>query len=835
MIKIAANSLEKRLPLLCYEDNMLISKTGDITACFEIELPEIYSCGASDFNNLHQTWVRAMRSLPDNVIVHKQDVFVEKKFVARQSQQQTFLSNASEKHFNGRRFLDHKCYVFISFCKSKNMHTSASSSFLNLSSIINTPLGLNDNAVRDFDSSVASFFAILKENGIESRRLSADELLGTNNEFGIIEKYLNLDFKKKSTLSDIQYTDREFIVGGKSVSLYTISDLDSLPQSVKTYSRHSKFSSDNLEFAVGYPSSICMALGFSHIYNQYFFFEDTNKIMKDVDAAAKHQISFSNISRENEVNAEYNMQFIDDVQREGLRPVYCSFNVVLWDVNPTTLNKKNTLLSSRLANMDMTVHKTEYVVPQVFWAGIPGAASQYPSELKFLTCVEQGCCLINNETNYHTSKSGFGIRLCDRMGGVPLNVDISDEPLVDKHWIDNRNKFILGPSGSGKSFFTNHMVRQYYEQGTHVVIVDVGDSYLGLCKQIQQETKGQDGVYYTYKEDDPIKFNPFFVADGRYTTEKREQLSNLIFVLWKGDHEYTKTEETHVSTAINSYIDTMVLTGNVRPSFNTFYEYLIDKENGMKGYVKQEQIRLENFDIDDLCQVLKPYYQGGMYDYLLNATENLDMLNKRFIVFEIDNIKDHPTLFPVVTLVLMDTFLTKMRHPAIAKERKMILIEEAWKAISRQGTAEFIKYLYKTVRKHFGEAIVVTQEVDDIISNPIVKEAIISNADCKILLDQRKYQNKFDIVQTVLALSDKEKAIALSVNKDIHREGRSPYKEVFITLNGNHTAVYAVEVSREEYLTYTTEKREKARLFELEKKEGSMQKAIMAYIKEESK
>ena len=182
----------------------------------------------------------------------------------------------------------------------------------------------------------------------------------------------------------------------------------------------------------------------------------------------------------------------------------------------------------------------------------------------------------------------------------------------------------------------------------------------------------------------------------------------------------------------------------------------------------------------------------------------------------------------------MDTFLSKMRHPSIGKERKMILIEEAWKAISKQGTAEFIKYLYKTVRKHFGEAIVVTQEVDDIIENPIVKEAIISNADCKILLDQRKYQNKFDVVQKVLALTNKESAIALSVNKDLIKKNRPPYKEVFISLNGNHTAVYAVEVSRQEYLTYTTEKREKVRLYELEKQTGSMANAIEAYIKEEN-
>lgn len=833
-MRYTKDTIDRFLPLLSYEDDILVSKMGDLTALFEVELPEIFSLGASDFDNMHHMWVRAMSSLPDDTVVHKQDVFVTKRFVGGESARRTFLTEASDRHFKGRRMLDHTCYVYITQCPHRNMRTKASSSPLNINGFIPSELK-GGNAKDDFEAAVSAFIGILRENSVGCRRLDCDEVCGTLDRFGIVERYMNLNFSGKSVLSDIVMDRDTFRIGDRYVSMFGITDIDQLPLKVKTYSRHNKFSTDTLTFSVGYTSSICLALGFSHIYNQYFFIENTQKTLKEVEMSITRQRAFSEISRENAVNMEFNEKFLDDVTRNAQRTVRCSFNLVLWDSNYLNLLQMNNLVSARLANLDITAVHTLRLSPQMFWGGIPGASSVYPYEMTFLTALEQACCFINNETNYHTSKSGFGIRLCDRINGIPLNVDISDEPM-ERHWIDNRNKFILGPSGSGKSFFTNHMVRQYYEQGTHVVIVDVGDSYLGLCKQIQQETGSRDGVYYTYKEDDPIRFNPFYVEGNRYTTEKREQLVNLIFVLWKGEHGYSKTEETHVSTAVSSYIDRKVIGDKVFPCFDTFYDYLTDEGEGMKAYVKREGIRVENFDIDDLCQVLKPYYKGGSYDYLLNARENLDMLHKRFIVFEIDNIKDHPTLFPVVTLVLMDTFISKMRHPNIAKERKMILIEEAWKAISRQGTAEFIKYLYKTVRKHFGEAIVVTQEVDDIISNPIVKETIISNADCKILLDQRKYQNKFDVVQKVLALTDKEKAIALSVNKDLHTgDGRSKYKEVFITLNGNHTAVYAVEVSPEEYLTYTTEKREKERLYELERETGSMAKAIERYLMENKK
>jgi len=156
----------------------------------------------------------------------------------------------------------------------------------------------------------------------------------------------------------------------------------------------------------------------------------------------------------------------------------------------------------------------------------------------------------------------------------------------------------------------------------------------------------------------------------------------------------------------------------------------------------------------------------------------------------------------------------------------MILIEEAWKAIAREGMAEYIKYLFKTVRKFFGEAVVVTQEVEDIIASPIVKQAIINNSDCKILLDQSKYQNKFDQIQELLGLTEKEKALVLSINKA--NDPSRKYKEVFISLGGMLSRVYRTEVSPEEYMAYTTEETEKIKVQGFSMKYGGMEKGIAA-------
>jgi conjugation system TraG family ATPase len=293
-----------------------------------------------------------------------------------------------------------------------------------------------------------------------------------------------------------------------------------------------------------------------------------------------------------------------------------------------------------------------------------------------------------------------------------------------------------------------------------------------------------------------------------------------LLALWKKDNEtYNRSEYVALSNALQLYFDKVEKDKELFPCFDTFYEFLKDE---FVGILKGDNVKDKDFDVSNFLYVLRPYYKGGEFDYLLNAKENLDLLQQRFIVFELDNIKDHPILFPVVTIIIMEVFISKMRK--LKGIRKMILIEEAWKAIAKEGMAEYIKYLFKTVRKFFGEAIVVTQEVEDIISSPVVKQAIISNSDCKILLDQSKYQNKFDLIQELLGLTEKEKALVLSINKA--NDPTKKYKEVFISLGGVLSKVYRTEVSPEEYLAYTTEEKEKVKVQAAALKFGSIEKGI---------
>ena len=550
------------------------------------------------------------------------------------------------------------------------------------------------------------------------------------------------------------------------------------------------------------------------------FIDNAQKILQMMEKNSRNMLSLSQYSRSNAVNQEWTEMYLDEAHTKGVLPVRCHCNVIAWAEDAEEFRRIRNDTGSQLAMMECTPRYNTVDTPVLYWAGIPGNAGDFPAEESFYTFLEQAVCLFAGETNYRSSPSPFGIRMADRQNGIPVHVDISDLPMK-RGIITNRNKFILGPSGSGKSFFTNHLVRNYYEQGAHILLVDTGNSYQGLCRMIHERTRGGDGIYITYEEDNPISFNPFYTDSGQFDVEKRESIKTLILTLWKREDEAPKrSEEVALSGAVNAYIRKITENREARPDFNGFYEFV---DGDYRRMIAEKKVREKDFDIDGFLNVLEPFYKGGDYDFLLNSDRELDLTNRRFIVFELDNISGNKVLLPVVTLIIMETFIAKMRR--LKGIRKVILIEECWKALMSANMSGYIQYLFKTVRKYFGEAVVVTQEVDDIISSPIVKEAIINNSDCKILLDQRKYMNKFEHIQRLLGLTEKEKSQILSINQANH-PGRF-YREVWIGLGGTRSAVYATEVSAEEYFTFTTEESEKLEVQRLaEELDGNLELAI---------
>lgn len=820
---LKATTLESKFPLLSVEQDCIISKDADVTVAFMVELPELYTVTSAEYEAIHSAWVKAIKVLPNYSIVHKQDIFIRENYKPDTDKEDiSFLSRSFERHFNERPYLNHYCYLFLTKTTKERMRMQSNFSTLCRGNII--PKEIKDKeAMTKFIEAVGQFGSILNDSGfIKLHRLTTDEIVGTASQAGIVEKYFSLSQTDTTTLKDLSLGADEMRIGDNILCLHTLSDVEDLPGSVMTDMRYEKLSTDRSDCRLSFASPVGLLLPCNHIYNQYVFIDDSAANLQNFEKSAKNMHSLSRYSRSNQINKQWIDEYLNEAHSMGLTSARCHCNVMAWSDDREQLKHIKNDVGSQLALMECKPRHNTVDTPTLFWAGIPGNEADFPAEESFYTFIEQAVCFFTQETNYKSSPSPFGIKMVDRLTGKPLHVDISDLPMK-RGITTNRNKFVLGPSGSGKSFFMNHLVRQYYEQGAHVVLVDTGNSYQGLCEMINKKSKGEDGIYFTYTEEKPISFNPFYTDDMVFDVEKKDSIKTLLLTLWKSEEDkISKTESGELGSAVTAYIDRIKADRSIVPNFNSFYEFM--RDDYRTEIAKREiEVSKDDFNIDNFLTTLRQYYQGGRFDFLLNSDKNIDLLSKRFIVFEIDSIKENKELFPVVTIIIMEAFINKMRR--LKGVRKQIIVEEAWKALSSASMSEYLKYLYKTVRKYFGEAIVVTQEVDDIISSPVVKEAIINNSDCKILLDQRKYMNKFDSIQNLLGLTDKERGQILSIN--MANNPSRLYKEVWIGLGGTQSAVYATEVSGEEYLCYTTEETEKMEVMALaEKLGGNIELAI---------
>ena len=819
---LKATTLESKFPLLSVEHDCIVSKDADVTVGFRVELPELYTVTATEYEAIHSAWVKAMKVLPDYSIVHKQDIFIKENYKPQTDKEDiSFLSRSFERHFNERPYLNHYCYLFLTKTTKERSRTQSNFNTLCRGFII--PKEIKDReAMTKFIEAVGQFASIMNESGfVKLHQLTTDEIVGTDKQAGIVEKYFALSQTDTTCLQDMALGADEMKIGDNYLCLHTLSDVEDLPGNVMTDMRYEKLSTDRSDCRLSFAAPLGLLLPCNHIYNQFVFIDDSAANLQKFEKMAKNMHSLSRYSRSNQINKEWIDEYLNEAHSFGLTSVRCHCNVMAWSDDREELKQIKNEVGSQLALMECKPRHNTVDTPTLFWAGIPGNAADFPAEESFYTFIEQAVCFFTEETNYKNSPSPFGIKMVDRLTGKPLHVDISDLPMK-RGITTNRNKFVLGPSGSGKSFFMNHLVRQYYEQGTHVVLVDTGNSYQGLCEMINKKTKGEDGIYYTYTEEKPISFNPFFTDDMVFDVEKKDSIKTLLLTLWKSeDDKISKTESGELGSAVTAYINRIKADRSIVPNFNTFYEFMRDT---YRTELEERAIKVskDDFNIDNFLTTLRQYYSGGRFDFLLNSDKNIDLLSKRFIVFEIDAIKENKELFPVVTIIIMEAFINKLRR--LKGVRKQLIVEEAWKALSSPNMAAYLQYMYKTVRKYFGEAIVVTQEVDDIISSPVVKEAIINNSDCKILLDQRKYMNKFDSIQNLLGLTDKERGQILSIN--MANNPSRLYKEVWIGLGGTQSAVYATEVSIEEYLTFSTEETEKMEVMALAEQLGDIELAI---------
>jgi conjugation system TraG family ATPase len=808
--------LKDILPILAIEQDCILSKQGDVTVVFKAQLPEVFTLSDDDFELLHQSWLRAVKVLPNDSIIHKQDWFLHSTYQGdQQASGNTFLREAADRHFKGRPFLHHDCYIFLTL-KAHNRKPASTIFSSLLRPTIVPPELLLPKTIQEFLAASMRFKRLLEDSKlIKLVRLTSGELESQTNRNGLIERYCYLSQSDNQFL----YKDIELRsglkIGADRLAIYTLGDTEQLPSACGSRITYDRYSTDKTRFPVSFTASLGLLLPCDHIYNQFLFISDAHETLKQLEKKRLRLQSLSAYSRGNTIALDATNDFLNEAISQQRLPVKAHFNVMIWSPDEEKLTELRNLVASALASMDAAAKPEVSGAAQIWWAGIPGNAAEFPVNDSFDTFAEQACCFFNLESNYQSAKPDAGIRFCDRVGGRPVYVDLYDAPRKDGI-ASNMGTLICGTSGGGKSMTTNHILRSLYDQGAHCVTVDIGGSYKGLCELLK-------GYYFIYEENKPISFNPFYITKGDLLdTEKKENLKTLLLALWKQEDEhFYRSEYVALSNALQGYYNLLQKDETIFPCLNTFYDYLQDQ---YALVLQGHKVKDHDFDLDNFLYVLRPYYKGGEFDYLLNASDKIDLLDQPFIVFELDQIKDHPILFPVVTLIIMELFISKMRK--LKGVRKVLTIDEAWKAIAKTSMAGFIKYAFKTIRKFNGIPIVVTQELDDLISSPIIKDTIINNADIRILMDMRKFLGKIERLQDALGMSEKGKAILLSVNKD--------QREILIDIGGQLIKAYKNELCPEEYYAYTTEGAERVKVLEYADKYGSMEKGIEMLVREQN-
>ena len=804
---------------------VIYTKTGEYSAVLKVENPVQKYCANIDaYYEFTQLFTAIAQTLGEGYALHKQDIFVKKSFEGMNGEEREFLSSSYFRYFNGRPYTDSECYLTIT------QESKKSSLF-----------SYDSKKWRDFLVKIRKVHDQLRDAGVQIKFLGKQEVSD------YADRYFAMNFRDKVvSMTNFKVDDECISMGDRRCKVYSLVDVDSvsLPSVIRPYMNVEVNNSSMPMDLVSAVSSIPNAEAV--VYNQMIFIPNQKRELALLDKKKNRHASMPNPGNQMAVEDIKRVQEV--VARESKQLVYTHYNIVVAISAKTDIHKCTNHLENSFSRMGIHISKRAYNQLELFVNSFPGNCyGMNPEYDRFLTLGDAATCLMYKERILHSEKTPLKIYYTDRQG-VPVAIDITGKEGAEK-LTDNSNFFCLGPSGSGKSFHMNRVVRQLHEQGTDVVMVDTGNSYEGLCEYV-------GGKYISYTEERPITMNPFRINRQELNVEKTGFLKNLVLLIWKGSQgTVTKTEDRLIEQVITEYYDTYFNKFNgftppqredLRKSLlidernkggnrseneaelNARIEKVIDEIERRRKELKVESLSFNTFyefsvqRIPDICNensilgidfstyryMMKDFYRGGNHEKTLNENMDSSLFDETFIVFEIDSIKDDPLLFPLVTLIIMDVFLQKMR---IKKNRKVLVIEEAWKAIASPLMAEYIKFMYKTARKFWASVGVVTQEIQDIIGSEIVKEAIINNSDVVMLLDQSKFRERFDTIKAILGLTDVDCKKIFTINRLENKEGRSFFREVFIR-RGTTSGVYGVEEPHECYMTYTTERAEKEAL-----------------------
>ena len=845
--------------------DVVVSRRGALTLGWEVAWPEAFSCDEDDYDEIAAAFAAAIKALPPWSVIHRQDIYTYEDYVPEgEASRRGFLGRSYDRYFDGRRYLVHRSYIFLTMAPRALVDKNGSSSGLfGIGGSVSVP---RQDDVAAFMNKCNDFASIAATGGLlRLRQLERKDWLGEDEEVGIIQRYMMLG-DGSPVMSDIKMTPSTVSVYDKVMQAYAVGESDLLPGTLASVTKMGNLSTMSSEVWLSFGSRLGITLPCEHVVNQIFVIPHQDETLRALEKE-KNKMMSGLKSVDNRVNGGEIAQFLEDQYATRMFLVRAHLNILAWDTEENQTHLSG-MLSTALKQMGITATYNNHNTPVLYYAGIPSNAYEIGRENLMTMELNTALCLPPAETFDRGIEDG-PVRLCDRLRHVPVNIDFQHKAQA-RGFIDNYNIFVLGGSGSGKSFCTNKLVNDLYEAGEAVFIIDVGDSYEAQARIHYEESGGRDGVYLSWDDDHPLTFDVFAGADEWLgddgTLHSDEEGGNFFLTLVQTICEMKggwTTERKNILTQTIVEFLQLCRKEERRPTFDGYFRFFdktvlpkityvsswetakasIEDETSAQrltalkeddyrahGYwIGNVQVRPEVFDAASFALALKEYSASGARARLLNDPNPKDIFSSDFTVIEVDRLsQDDPKYYSVCILCIMHALDVKMRKDT--SKFKTFVIEEAWKAISNETMAPYLRGLWKTSRKFNTSACVVTQEVVDIVDNPTIKTAIVDNSSVKILLDQSNHMKSFGKIRDLLSLTDKDVSLILSVNRD-NDPDLPLYKEVYINLGGKKAGVYATEVSPEQALAYESNKNKKESLFELAWEKGSMKEAIEETVK----
>lgn len=559
----------------------------------------------------------------------------------------------------------------------------------------------------------------------------------------------------------------------------------------------------------------CLGLGLpiNHILNVVIEITDSDRTLGKLNNELTGLNALAVCYRPARLKQEKIKAFCNDVTQMGCNTAYTSVSLILHDEDRYKLQRSISLAENAFMNMNHSKCYVEnYDTANLFFTTIPGnARSNFRG---FTNTTLHALNYLCKEGLYMSDPSGY--IFMDRFG-CPCVVNLWDSPKLN-----NKNGIMIGPSGTGKSYWLNGFVLQSIILGFDITLIDIGGSYKSMILL-------NGGKYFDSRDIEKFAFNPFLCQkdkSGKYiyhnydpddpeaTKDTINLIASIIVVIWKGKKEIDETEWVLLEKSITSFYDYVnCKPGEILPSIRTYREYLETYE--------QDAFSRQRFDVNELILLLETY-AIGQYAFLLNGTENIDLTNEPLVCFDMED-ASKKKYFPIVSLIVLN--MTSEKIKKLRGIKKRLIIDEALDFLLDENMGTFIAYLYRTYRKKEGGIMLAAQNVD-FIDNipPLIRQSIIGNCDIKVILDHRDYRSSYASLQRTLSLTEDDLNLLDSIQTS------DDWRQFFIKIGGD-SHIFGNEVSKLADVAFNSKQSVVEALQGLFKEYRSLPVALNQYLK----